>query len=120
MDIDTQTNLAKLRAQGDVKTLKKVIKDFYKLVSKEINGEELYVLPLLFPAQVIVANIRCIDDRQAAHETFLMDLDVLSIQLSKMSRLKYITESEINGYESDTASIGNYLPSSLSSSANNC
>lgn len=47
MDIDTQTNLAKLRAQGDVKTLKKVIKDFYKLVSKEINGEELYVLPLV-------------------------------------------------------------------------
>lgn len=46
--------------------------------------------------------------RQAAHETFLMDLDVLSIQLSKMSRLKYITELEINGYESDTASIGNY------------
>lgn len=44
MDIDTQTNLAKLRAQGDVKTLKKVIKDFYKLVSKEISGEELYVL----------------------------------------------------------------------------
>lgn len=49
-----------------------------------------------------------------------MDLDLLSIQLSKMSRLKYITESEINGYESDTASIGNYLSSSLSSPSDSC
>ncbi|ORY87526.1 hypothetical protein BCR35DRAFT_302326 [Leucosporidium creatinivorum] len=81
MDTESLQEVARLRAHHDVKSLKKVIKDFYALADPKISGQEL----------------------QAAHETFMMGLDQLAQHLSRTARLQRVTEMEVAGYVEEAA-----------------
>ncbi|KAI5476965.1 Tho complex subunit 7-like protein [Pseudohyphozyma bogoriensis] len=83
LGLAAQNDLARTRAQVDVKQLKRLTKDFYRLVAVDVKGEEL----------------------QAAQESFLLDLDQLVLQLSKTTRLQKVAENEVVSYETEAQAI---------------
>ncbi|KAL8292105.1 hypothetical protein RQP46_001571 [Phenoliferia psychrophenolica] len=83
MDQESLQELARIRASGDAKTLKKLIKDFYRLVSPETTGDEI----------------------QAAHAAFVVGLDQLTLQLVKTQRIDSMTATEVANYEREAQSI---------------